>query len=397
MWVIFISSLFLVAKLMFSSLTYGTNDITAWVRFSRIIEKTGTFEIYRLEPRYNHPPLISWILPLIDAISRKTQWGFPYTFRLLPILADYLSAGVIWELLGIYNSKKRFLITMLCVVNPIQFFVSAFHGNTDPVFLFFILSSVYFVERGNIKLGGFLYGLSLCVKIVPLILLPAYILRVAQKDKSRWRVFILCSSTIPILIFLPYLVHDFSAILNNMFYYDSSKGLWGLGHIFRSMLKNDALPGYLRQTGFRLFLYHCVFGKFLYWLFLGLIFFRLRTKETNLAENIFLSFSLFLVLTPGFGVQYLSWLSVFSVIVCCETGALYMLAGGIFLYRVYGYWSSGPFLDYANSLAFGGRWAGFDKELDLVLWVLVLFMLVKFLAKLKPTPKYNYTGGNFCF
>lgn len=60
-------------KLALSYKVYGTNDITYWIAFSRIIQEFGTFKIYSLVKIYNHPPLVSWILKLIRLIEIKTK------------------------------------------------------------------------------------------------------------------------------------------------------------------------------------------------------------------------------------------------------------------------------------------------------------------------------------
>ena len=83
-------------------------------------------------------------------------------------MADFLSVLVIWKLLEKYSVKNKVLICLVCALNPINFLISGFHGNTDPVFIFFILCSFYFIEESKFALAGLFYGLSICIKIVPL-------------------------------------------------------------------------------------------------------------------------------------------------------------------------------------------------------------------------------------
>jgi len=88
----------------------------------------------------------------------------------------------------------------------------------------------------------------------------------------------------------------------------------------------------------------------------------------------------FLSITPGFGVQYLSWLSYFIIIVSWRFGLAYSTLGGLFLYRVYTFWSGGFPIYNANSDQVG-QWIGFEKMLDLAVWGVVISALIHFFAQ----------------
>jgi hypothetical protein len=127
-------------------------------------------------------------------------------------------------------------------------------------------------------------------------------------------------------------------------------------------------------------------------LFFLLLFFLARSlmiqKKITLLESCFLVFSLFLTLTPGFGIQYLSWLSFFSVIVSPVLGFSYLIVGGLFLFRVYGFWANCDLSKqiYIACTGYTGPWYGFETALDIVLWLLVIAMLIQFLIRLRRRP-----------
>lgn len=359
------ASVMLFIKLIFSYLVYGTNDITYWIRFANTIQKFGTLKVYSLVPIYNHSPLISWLLEIIKLIEVQTKLSFPFLFRLMPILADYASIFVIWELLKKYNIKNKTFICLICVISPINFLVSSFHGNTDTVFVFIILLAIYFTENNNFILSGLLYGLSMCIKIVPIILLPTFIFYI--KDERDKIIFFLSSLIVPLVVFLPYLFQDYYPVAKNIFLYSSLKGIWGLGHILFSIARNQSIN------------IHITFGLFIFFMLnIFITKFLINNKKLNLTEGAFLAFCLFLGITPGFGVQYLSWLSLYAVISSLTFGMIYTLIGGIFLYRVYAYWDGGLPLYYANSDKVG-QWVGFEAGLDIVLWLIIIIMLIKFI------------------
>ena len=68
----------------------------------------------------------------------------------------------------------------------------------------------------------------------------------------------------------------------------------------------------------------------------------------------------------------------FFVIVPFILGMIYIVIGGFFLYRVYAYWNCGLPLYYADSDKVG-QWIGFEKRLDIILWLIIAIMLIKFL------------------
>ncbi len=304
-----IATITLILKLALSYAVYGTNDITYWKYFAEIIQKYGTFKIYSIVGIYNHPPLMSWVLKAVSMVSAKTGLAFPFVFRMMPIFADCAGIFIIWKLLKRYGVRHRVLICSICAINPVNFFVSGFHGNTDPVFVFLVLLSVYFIEEGRPALSGIVYGLSLCIKIVPILLLPAFIFYLRNLKKRV--VFVLSGAILPAAVFLPYLFLEYRAVVKNIFLYSSLKGIWGLGHICFSIAGDPTIDFETRSFFNSIGAFHIAHGQalFLIAIIAALKFFNDK-KVLNMAEGVFFTFCAFLAFTPGFGVQYLSWLSI---------------------------------------------------------------------------------------
>ena len=273
----------------------------------------------------------------------------------------------------------RVLLCIICSINPINFLVSGFHGNTDPLFIFLILLAIYFAENKFIFFSGLLYGLSLCIKIVPIILAPMFIFYMGTKKEKV--IFILSSLIIPVIVFSPYLISDFLAIKQNVFQYGSLTGIWGFQHILKAIFTNESINSETRKLAYEIFKWHISYGRLLLLgIILGMSKVFMSSKKLSLTKGIFFVFCLFLSITPGFGVQYLSWLSYYAVMVTPVLGTIYLLVGGIFLYRVYNYWGGGVSPYYANSDAVG-QWVGFEQTLDILLWTIVIMMLTWFLLK----------------
>ena len=176
--VLVVSLVVLMLKLFVSYFAYGTNDISNWRYFAGMIQEHGTFQVYSVAPNYNLPPLTSWLLEAVCFVINNTGLHFPYVFRLLPIFSDFLCVFVVWGLLVHYKAKHKMLIAIACAANPINFCVSAFHGNLDTVFIFLVLLAIYSVEKERFALAGLACGLSVGIKIVPFLLIPVFLLKI---------------------------------------------------------------------------------------------------------------------------------------------------------------------------------------------------------------------------
>ena len=70
----------------------------------------------------------------------------------------------------------------LLAVAPVSIMVSGFHGNTDPVMMFFVLLWLYCLEVwGGPWAAGAAFGMALNVKALPLIFVPAVVLYVSRR------------------------------------------------------------------------------------------------------------------------------------------------------------------------------------------------------------------------
>ncbi len=380
--ILLVASVVLFLKLLVSYTVYGSNDINRWIYYGVKLHEVGTFKIYSLVELYNHPPLMSWVLKFVELIAVKSGWGFPYVFRLLPIFADYASAFVILGLLTKYKVKNKILISIICCINPINFLISGFHGNVDTVFIFFVLLAIYFAENENIIVSGLTYGLSICVKIAPLILAPIFIFYI--KGKRKKVIFILSSLAVFLIVFLPYLINDYRSMIRNIFLYKGDQGVWGIWHILCLLSNNTHLV--IKNSAQVLYRFYDAYNGAIFFItILILPLLLMRNKKLNLAEGTFFTFCLFLVIAPGFGVQYLSWLSFFSVMVLPALGTIYLVAGGFFLYGVYRYWRISQLPYYPDS--YFGR--GFNANLDIILWALIVIMLIKFVLKKSANEKMS--------
>lgn len=373
-------------KLKFALTTIGTNDVATWSGFMRHIVEHGSVDIYKNIAHYNHPPLMSQMLALFNILQHHVYNGFPFLIRLPAILADIGSCILTYRIVKTcYDERSAFFAAIIVALSPILVFVSGFHGNTDPVFMFLILLAAYFyLKHEGVILPALILGLSLNIKIVPIMTVPAFFF-----FTTGWKNRALFTITLFSMLLAGYLYHavmDFESLYRNVFAYSGQNAVWGIGQIL-----ND-------QYGFESANNYSLPGKLLIFFLVTFSVIKLSNShnnaskagqnETNASESIerdraFLfalswTFLLFFVFTPGFGVQYLAWIVIPSVLLGLRGALVINTIGGLFLYMVYTFWSGGLPWYYADSIKMG-HWYGVTRLYAHALWFTLVFWTMRIL------------------
>ncbi len=160
----------------------------------------------------NYPPVNQLLFAIASLLGGKSILGSVIVLRLLIILAD----------LGIlYFGKKLLEAFKLPVSNVFWYFLNPFiilelTGNLhfEGVMLFFLLASLYLLQRGKWFTAALLFGVSVSVKLIPLLFLPLFYQYFVDKglfSKGFWKLkyfFWTVIGTV-ILTFLPFLSSEF--------------------------------------------------------------------------------------------------------------------------------------------------------------------------------------------
>jgi Gpi18-like mannosyltransferase len=224
-----------VIKVILAATSVGTNDVIAWQEFSEYILEHGPVGIYSAIELYNHPPLVSLWLSFIGSIAGDDLRMFAFLMRLPSIVADFGSVFLVWGLSRRYYVDRRALFaTVIFALSPVLLLVSGFHGNTDPVFMFLLLATVYVVGvKNEYALGGVLFGLSLSIKIVPVLMVPAFFFWL--RSRGELGRFFGSAFAVVALGYSYHLIHVYKGIFGNILSYGGIKNIWGFGKI---------IPGY---------------------------------------------------------------------------------------------------------------------------------------------------------
>jgi hypothetical protein len=323
-------------KTAMAYLTYGTNDVTTWqldltkskTRGAAALYREGvpfSYDAGRLSPVqvFSHPPSMIHLLRFWGLLAALTQLPLQFWMRFTCALADAGSLIVVWQM-GREVPALRFqpAVLMLIAACPVSILISGFHGNTDPIMVFFLLVSIYLIEtKRSSACAGSLMGLALAVKVVPVIFIPAAILYLPNL-KSRLQ-FTLSAGAVFIFAGLPYIVTDSFLILHTISHYNSASGIWP---------QAAALAGIDQELHKKILIAS-----------IGLVSAAMNWSRARLplfAQIGFLT-ALFLFFAPGFGVQYLAWTVPWFGYLGLAAGVGYYLLAGTALFVIYTYWSGG--------------------------------------------------------
>jgi Gpi18-like mannosyltransferase len=89
-------------------------------------------------------------------------------------VADVVTALLVFELVRIRRGlSEATLAGTVVACSPVLIVISGFHGNTDPVFVMFILLSAYLIAHDRPLGAGASAAIGLSIKLVPIVALPA--------------------------------------------------------------------------------------------------------------------------------------------------------------------------------------------------------------------------------
>lgn len=385
-WLLAIAVAALVAfavKVAIARTTYGTNDVSYWAWFLERLQEAGGVGLYHsTDPAngskfFNHPPFMIRALQVMGWLTATTGVPFPFWLRLPAIGADLGSLLLVWRILAPRLGGARSpLVLVLLALAPPSIMIAGFHGNTDPVMIAFVLLTVYLLDRHYPPwLAGIAFGMSLNIKIVPVIFVAAIVLHLP--DLRRRLGFLVATGATFLVGSLPFLLQDPVFIVKQVFGYGSFSGYWGVSRLLTHYLPPEswAVTAYASQ------------GKYVALGAVGIasLWLHRRHRATPLFQQCGLLVFLFLALSPGFGVQYLAWLVPWVVVLGVPATALFYATSGLFLFLVYTYWSQGFPWYLADSVSVG-MWEGPVIGVELLCWATILVLIVCQLRQISAVP-----------
>lgn len=243
-WIFVAAGAALVLKLLIALNTFGTSDVVSFYNFGRHLSTHGLEWLYTnaqgvnavatnhgvqlyesSEKAFNHPPLVAYYLQFIYRLSHVRSFeqnniSFPFLLRLPGILADLL------VILLLARAQKQLRLPTWSLIalalSPVSFMVSGFHGNTDPVVVFFLVLAAILCLRDAPLNCGLALAMSCQIKIIPLLLVPVFALFWFERRKAL--LFAVPFSLASALLCLQPLLKFPSVLFSNVLGYSS---FWG--------------------------------------------------------------------------------------------------------------------------------------------------------------------------
>jgi hypothetical protein len=354
----------LALKLWVAATTFGTNDVHFFESFAAGVRRVGPISIYALPngfnlygpahvhdlaAPYNHPPLIGWMLVVINHLVSHGL-SFPFLIRVPASVADVVTTLLIFEMLRVRRGLREATAAALLVAcSPVLFIISGFHGNTDPVFVMFTLLSAYLLINRpwpalpwvSPALAGVAFALAVSVKLVPIVVLPTLLLIAARLGRRHLASFVAGSGVVLLPLWGPVVLREWQPFRADVLEYAGiSTRLWGLVEFAHALHAPASMITFLAGPGrfLAVLLSALLPALLLYW------------RRDAALPAIGLCLALFLLVSPAFGTQYLAWPVAAAYLIGFRAATAYNLAAGALLAEVYNRWNGGLPWDVAKAM-----------------------------------------------
>ena len=361
------------ARFVLAWFSTGTNDAGTWLRFANRITSHGLFNAYFSLPSLNHPPLPALWSAAALKVAQLTGAQFEFIFKLPAILADAIACRILYLVFSHRRAPRAgWAAAAGYAWCPVAILVSAYHCNTDNIYAMLCLLAAYLLWRGRPFASGLSLAAAINVKLIPVLLVPA-LLSLCRTRREALR-FILGVSA-GVIPFIPVLIAVGPQFARNALAYNSLANRWGIGFFLYEMYN---------QPRFRTFAYGAM--RFYFengrWVILAAVallsYFSWRRRAWDAYEAGAMTLAIFLILAPGFGLQYTVAIAPLLVAACRTVGSLYGLLAGLMLFLAYlATWTG----EVPLASFFDGPWPMPGPLFGLIAWWVLMGYLIRVLRR----------------
>ena len=344
------------ARLFLWWISIGSNDAVTWYEYAESVAGNGLAATYRNIQPFNHPPLMGLYMMQAWHWSGQDLLTFVLLLKLPGLAGEALILWALWRFAG-----PRASAAYACL--PAAILVSGYHGNTDCLYAAFVLLAVIAFDRRFFFLAGLLLAAAVNVKILPLVLVPLVLIG-APNRRALLR--LIAGLAIGLVPFAAPVLAAGPAMYRNMVAYNSNADNWGLLVLLRSVAH---IPG-LADFGGAMVEGYRTAGRYIVIAAIILVALQCKFRASRpMAEQAALGAALFLLFTPGFGVQYVVFVAPLLCLVDVSAALRWGCVSGLFIGLVY--WTFRvPSLPLAS--AFVGRFPAPAWPVGLVAWAILL-------------------------
>ena len=243
---------------------------------------SGLFEKLNSQNYFSpYPPLKQYLFAFGNLIGRDSLFVNIVVLRVVLIFSSIINVFLLfWVALELkYTKEKAVQLSSLFALNPFIVIETVGNFHFEGIMFTLLLSGLYiYLKYKNVNLSALFFGMSVSIKLVPLIFLPLIWYRLGLRKGLR---FILISLIINLILFIPF--------------YESSLGtnvLKSLDLYFHNFEFNASIYYVFRELGFLITGYNIIayLGTFLA-LFSLLFILKLSLSRASLATaSLFICF-----------------------------------------------------------------------------------------------------------
>lgn len=215
-----------VARLVQLATSIGSVDSYFWTKHVELVEKHGLFKAYLAAKVLNHPPFALEIALWTGRAGRQLGLQLFDSFRLLQCIADVVTALALVRLARKLPHQPAVFAGLAFFLSPAVIFVSAFHCNSDPLMMMFLVLAIVAVVEERPLAAGVLAGAAVGIKVIALAALP--LLFLGCRGKKGRALFAAAAAIAGAVIFVPAIVASGMVVVRNIFGYTGWRGGWGL-------------------------------------------------------------------------------------------------------------------------------------------------------------------------
>ena len=324
-------------KLAIAYNTIGTNDAVTFYGFAKVLNEHGLEFTYAHSRYFNHPPLTAYFLRGIYLVTEQEwcqQFGihFPFLLRLPGILADFIVVLILLQFRKVGVSIPTWALALFAA-SPVSLMVSGFHGNTDPVMVLLLVCCVWMCLREQPLSAGLFFALSCQIKIVPLLLLPAFAFYWLSQRKLLK--FCMAGGLTTCVLWAEPLLNFPTLFAKNVLAYGSYWGTWGITYLLRlTDLDQFSRVSFIDLQPAQIFVMTIL--KVIIVGVVGWIAWRRRhARGHEFLKSLAYCWLVFFVFAPGVCPQYFVWLAPFILILSPAFYGYMLAASSIFLFAFY--------------------------------------------------------------
>ncbi|MCR5202863.1 MAG: glycosyltransferase family 39 protein [Lachnospiraceae bacterium] len=162
-------------------------DMNCFKSWSQMVVDSGLSGFYKSEAFHDYPPGYMYILFILGHIKNALGLdanGAAYNviLKLPAILADLGIAWVIFKEASIrFKERGAAIVAAIFLFNPLIILDSTIWGQTDSVFVFFIVLMIYLIMRDKLIPSYFVFAVGILMKPQSIMFTPIIILAVLDK------------------------------------------------------------------------------------------------------------------------------------------------------------------------------------------------------------------------